>query len=87
MTDITKSALQSLREIDDSKAPTRTLTRAESRALLGHVAMLTDCVVMAAALWFDEITDSSERDYASEVLFETAEQLKADNPRLQGAVR
>jgi hypothetical protein len=56
MTDITQSALQSLREIDDSKAPTGTITRAEARAILGHVAMLT-------------------------------EQLKADNPRLQGAGR
>jgi hypothetical protein len=57
------------------------------RELEAQVAMLTDTVVMAACLWFDEITDESERRYASEVLHETASALVRDNPRLDGGYK
>lgn len=62
-----------------------TITLGDARALLGQEAFLTDAVVAAAALWFEEITDPGERDYASECLHETATDLVAANPRLKGA--
>ena len=57
------------------------------RELEGEVAMLADTVVMAACLWFGEITSGSERDYASEVLHETASDLVATYPRLRGGYK
>ena len=60
------------------------ITLDQARAILGREAWLTDAVVMAAALWFDEIKDPREADYASECLHETAEDLKQANPRLAG---
>lgn len=64
-----------------------TITLAEARELLGETASLTDLVVTAGSLWFDEITDPSERDYASEALHETATELVRANPRLKGAYK
>jgi hypothetical protein len=61
-----------------------TVTLDQARAILGREAWLTDAVVMAAALWFEEIKDPREADYASECLSETAEDLKQANPRLNG---
>ena len=61
-----------------------TVTLDQARAILGREAWLTDAVVMAAALWFEEIKDPREADYASECLHETAEDLKQANPRLNG---
>ena len=61
-----------------------TITLDQARAILGREAWLTDAVVMAAALWFEEIKDPREADYASECLHETAEDLKHANPRLAG---
>jgi hypothetical protein len=61
-----------------------TITLDEARAILGREAWLTDAVMVGAALWFEEITDDRERDYASECLSETAEDLKKANPRLNG---
>ena len=61
-----------------------TVTLDQARAILGREAWLTDAVVMAAALWFEEIKDPREADYASECLNETAEDLKQANPRLNG---
>lgn len=63
-----------------------TITLDDARALLGHEAWLTDAVVMAAGLWFEEI-DPRERDYASESLHETATDLVKANPRLRGAFK
>lgn len=57
------------------------------RELEAQVAMLTDTVVMAACLWFDEIPAGSERNYASEVLHLTASDLVRNNPRLAGAYK
>lgn len=62
-----------------------TITLDQAQAILGREAWLTDAVVMAAALWFEEIKDPREADYASEVLAETAEDLKQGNPRLKGS--
>jgi hypothetical protein len=71
-----------------SLASTRvTITVGEARDLYAKIAMLTDTVVMAAELWFDEIKDQREADYASECLHETAADLVKANPRLKGAFR
>lgn len=56
----------------------------EVQRLRGESAMLTDAVVMGAALWFGHIK-GGEADYASEVLHETAVELVKANPRLAGA--
>lgn len=64
-----------------------TITLDEARAILGREALLTDAVVMAAALWFEQIEDQRERDYASESLHEAAADLVNDNPRLKGAFK
>jgi hypothetical protein len=61
-----------------------TITLDQARAILGREAWLTDAVFTAAALWFGEIKDEGEADYASECLHETAEDLKQANPRLTG---
>ncbi len=53
--------------------------------LRGHVAELTDAVVMAAALCGGQIEKPSEQGYAVEVLHDLAFQLVEDNPRLKGA--
>ncbi|WP_428957904.1 hypothetical protein [Streptomyces sp. cg35] len=55
------------------------------RQLEGENAMLTDTVVMASALWFEEIEPGPEQDYASECLHETAKELKEKHPRLRGS--
>jgi hypothetical protein len=60
-----------------------TITLDQARAILGREAWLTDAVVMAAALWFEEIKDPREADYASECLYETVEDLKQANLRLR----
>jgi hypothetical protein len=60
------------------------LTLGEVRDLKAQIAMLTDTVVMAAALYFEEITDEREAGYASEVLHETAQGLVRSTPRLKG---
>lgn len=60
-----------------------TITLDEARAILGREAWLTDAVMVGAALWFEEIKDDRERDYASECLSETAEHLRQANPRLK----
>lgn len=49
-----------------------------------RLAMLTDAVVAAAALYFNQIDDPRERDYASEALHETAAERVAAEPRLRG---
>jgi hypothetical protein len=59
----------------------------EIAQLRAQVAMLTDTVVMAACLWFNQFESSSERDYASEVLHSTATELVNANPRLNGAFK
>ncbi len=64
-----------------------TITLDEATAILGREAWLTDAAVMGAALWFEEITDPRERDYASEALAETAADLVKANPRLNGAFK
>ncbi len=64
-----------------------TITLDQAKAILGREALLTDAVVMAAALWFEQIEDPRERDYASESLHETAAELVAANPRLKGAFK
>ncbi|GAA1978388.1 hypothetical protein [Kitasatospora viridis] len=68
------------------------ITRAVVKALTPRLttleaqnAMLTDTVVVAAALYFDQISKASERDYASEQLHLTASDLVAENPRLKNA--
>jgi hypothetical protein len=63
------------------------LTLGEVRDLNARIAMLTDTVVMAAALWFEEIKDPREADYASECLHETATDLVKTTPRLKGAFK
>lgn len=56
--------------------------------LRAQEAMLTDAVVMAAALYFDQLPyRSPAADYASEVLHSTAVELVAKNPRLKGAFK
>lgn len=63
-----------------------TAAEREIRELRAQVAMLTDTVVMAAALWFGQLdNEPSQRDYASETLHLTALNLVAANPRLAGA--
>ena len=59
----------------------------EVMRLRGLNAMLTDTVVMAAALHFEQIKSASEEGYASEVLHETAAQLVKENPRLAGSFK
>lgn len=86
-------ALARLRAAIDKAGPAArlttpiTITLDDARAILGHEAYLTDAVVMGAALWFEEIKDPRERDYASESLHETATDLVAANPRLKGAFK
>jgi hypothetical protein len=58
---------------------------AEIRELKAQVAMLTDLVVSAAALYFEQIGSASERDYLSEALYTHATALVEANPRLAGA--
>ena len=87
-----KTALDRLDQIaaehPHSPASTRvTLTLGEVRDLKARNAWLTDTIVMAAELWFEEITDPSERDYASECLHETAADLVKSTPRLKGAFK
>lgn len=75
--------------------PSLQLTRNEMYALIkevrrlnGEIAMLTDTVVMAAALWFKQIDEySSEGGSASEALHEVAKDLVESNPRLAGSFR
>jgi len=62
-----------------------TADQREIARLRAEVAMLTDTVVMAAALVFEQFKSDSERDYASEVLHTTAADLVKANPRLAGA--
>lgn len=62
-----------------------TTDQREIAELRAQVAMLTDTVVMAAALWFGQIEDARQRDYASETLHLTATDLVKANPRLKGA--
>lgn len=57
------------------------------RELEAQVAMLTDTVVMAAALWFGQLDDGPSLDYASEALHLTATELVKANPRLAGAYK
>lgn len=64
-----------------------TLTLGEVRDLSARIAWLTDTVVMAAALWFEEIEDQREADYASESLHELALDLVRENPRLKGGFK
>lgn len=64
-----------------------TITLGEARDLNARIAWLTDTVVMAAALWFDQIADKREADYASESLHELAADLVRENPRLKGAFK
>lgn len=66
-------------------SPAKSAEQREIARLRAQVAMLTDMVVTAAALWFDQIESASERDYASECLHETATDLVKANPRLKGA--
>lgn len=87
-----KTALEHLSTIVEdharSLASTRvTITVGEARDLYAKIAMLTDTVVMAAELWFEEIKDPREADYASECLAETAADLVKANPRLKGAFK
>lgn len=85
-------AIASLRAAVDRLGPAArlntplTITLDEARAILGREAWLTDTVVTGAALWFEEIKDPRERDYASECLAETAADLVKANPRLKGAL-
>jgi hypothetical protein len=77
---------QILAEHPHSPASTRIpVTLGELRDINGRLVMLTDMVVTAAALWFDQIKDQREADYASECLHETASDLVKTNPRLRGA--
>lgn len=62
-------------------------TIGEMREIAARIAWLTDTVVMAAALWFEEIEDPRERDYASESLHELACDLVRENPRLKGGFK
>lgn len=64
-----------------------TLTLGEVREIKARIAWLTDTVVMAAALWFDQIADKREADYASESLHELAADLVNETPRLKGAFK
>lgn len=75
-----------LAEHPHSPASTRIpVTLGELRDINGQLVMLTDAVVTAAALWFEQIEDQREADYASECLHETASDLVKNNPRLKGA--
>lgn len=64
-----------------------TITFEEARGICAREAWLTDTVVMAAELWFGQITDQREADYASECLHETAADLVKTTPRLKGAFK
>lgn len=64
-----------------------TITLGEARDLNARIAWLTDTVVMAAALWFGQIKDQREADYASESLHELAADLVNETPRLKGAFK
>lgn len=68
-----------------AKKPTIADLQREIDQLRAKNAMLTDTVVAAAALWFGQVENSSERDYMSEELHLTATELVKANPRLQGA--
>lgn len=59
----------------------------EVRRLRAREAMLTDTVVTAAAVIFEEIPRGPELDYATEDVHLTAMDLVAANPRLSGAYR
>lgn len=75
-------------EYPHSPASTKVqLTLGEVRDIKARIAWLTDTVVMAAALWFEEIKDQREADYASESLHEVALDLVRENPRLKGAFK
>jgi hypothetical protein len=79
---------QILAEHPHSPASTRIpVTLGELRDINGRLVMLTDMVVTAAALWFEQITDRREADYASECLHETASELVKTTPRLKGAFK
>lgn len=79
---------QILEEHPHSPASTRvSVTLGVLRDIAAKNAMLTDTVVMAAALWFEEIKDQREADYASECLHETATDLVKTTPRLKGAFK
>jgi hypothetical protein len=89
------AALKAIEHLDQiaaghphSPASTRVqLTLGEVRDLNARITWLTDSLVAAAALWFGEIEDPSERDYASEELHEIALDLVRENPRLKGGFR
>ena len=92
MATTTKDALDHLSEIVAERQNQRantpiTLTLSEVRDLNARIAWLTDTVVMAAALWFEEIEDDRERNYASESLYELASDLVRETPRLKGAFK
>ena len=89
---LTDERLAQIEQRTWSKHPL-TLTDSEARALIAEVrrlrgenAMLTDTVVMAAALWFAQL-DGPQGDYASEVLHGTAKDLVKRHPRLAGSFR
>lgn len=58
------------------------------RETAAYIAQLEDTVVMAAALWFEEIKPgSSEAGYASECLHEMASDVIKRTPRLTGGYK
>jgi hypothetical protein len=88
----TKDALSHLDQIVSERQTQRaatpvTLRLGEARDLQARIAWLTDTVVMAAALWFEEIKDQREANYASESLHALALDLVRENPRLKGAFK
>jgi hypothetical protein len=88
----TKDALAHLQQIAAERQNQRattpaTLTLGEVRDLNARIAWLTDTVVMAAALYFEEIEDPREADFASESLHELALDLVRENPRLKGGFK
>jgi hypothetical protein len=86
-----KTAVERLEQIVEehphSPASTRvSLTLGEVRDLRAKLAMLTDGVVGAAALYFGEL-DSRDEPYASEELCQMALDLVKTTPRLKGAFK
>lgn len=89
---ITPEMLDTMERRTWSKHPVK-LSDDESRALIHEVrqlraqtALLTDAVVMAAALWFAQL-DGPQADSASEALHELAKDLVEAHPRLRASFR
>lgn len=98
MSDLAEAVRAAAREVHDPRHQVELIVRRlqelvgprldrleqEDRRLRGENASLVDLVMVGAALVFDEIESTSERDYASETLHGEALKLKRKHPRLRG---